>query len=194
MKSSLTKNRDAVDEMLEAKESFITAMNNNMYHYEIDYMYDHLEAWGADTLTDRSFAEAAGFIFRPKFSSKTDTIFTRWLKDTAVNEPLSKFEVLSFVRTPPDKAGRQFVMVKLGFDNEEAYKKYSGFLADFKSKPIWQSVLQNKGKIREGNEYMLTKYFIAALYEHDDPVIKYELCIYLLQDSEGNAYAVDTLF
>jgi hypothetical protein len=50
------------------------------------------------------------------------------------------------------------------------------------------------GKYIEGTEYMLTKHFIAALMKQDDPVLKYALTLYLLEDAEGNAYAVDTLF
>lgn len=192
MKASLTKNRDAIQELLDAKEAFIKTRSNNSYHYDIDFLYDHLEAWGMDTVTDRSFAEEAGFTLQKKYASKTDTIYTRWLKDTTQADSLSKFEVLSFLRTPL-QGGRRFVMVKLGFDHEDTYKKYHSFLERFKSKPLSQSLMQYKTRV-EGNEYMLSNFFIAALYQLDDPRLKYELCIYLVEDMEGNRYAVDTLF
>ncbi len=194
MKASLSKNREAVRELLDAKGKFIAAMRDQLYHYEIDYLYDHLDAWGGESLTGKELAEEAGFALSPRHTTRTDSIFTRWLKDTANPELLSKFEVLSFIKTPLDKAGRRFVMVKLGFDHDSTFQKYAVFLEKFKSKPIQQSVMSNQGKYREGNEYMLTKYFIAALYRQDDPVIRYELCLYLLEDAEGNVYAVDTLF
>ena len=192
MKASLTKNRAAVLEMLEDKLKFIAAVKNGLYHYEIDYLYDHLELWLNDTLTDKEFASMAGFSLHQRSTTKADSIFTRRLIDTASNEALSKFETLSLIRTPLDKGGRRFLVVKLGFTNEDTYKKYVSFLSKFKSKPIQQSVLY--GGIREGDEYMLTQYFIAALYHKNDPMIKYELSLYAIQDSEGNIYAVDTLF
>jgi hypothetical protein len=193
MKASLAKNRNAALAILAAKENFIATVKKGLYHYEIDYLYDNLETWGRDTLTDKEFVTDAGFLLH-QGATKSDSIYTRWLLDTAAIDALSKFEVLSFVRTPLDRAGRRFVIVKLGFDNEDTYNKYVAFLAKFKSKPVQQSVLYNKGGISEGNEYMLTKHFIAALYRQDDPVIKYELSLYLIQDAEGNVYAVDTLF
>lgn len=194
MKASLTKNRAAVLEMLEAKQRFIDVVKKGLYHYEMDYLYDHLEAWGHDTVTDKEFSATAGFVLDKRNTTKTDSIFTRWLSDTAVNGQLSKFEVLSFIRTPLDKQGRRFVIVRLGFNNENTWNRYLSFLQKFKSKPVQLSVLTNKHGIIEGNEYMLTKYFIAELYSQDDPVIKYELTLYLLQDADGNVYAVDTLF
>jgi hypothetical protein len=194
IKASLAKHRVAVQEMLDGKEKFMTAMRNKLYHYEVDYLYDHLQTWGQDTLTDKEFSALAGFTLEKRYTTKTDSIFTRRLVDTAVDEPLSKFEMLSLIRTPPDRGGRRFVIVKLGFDNEDTWNKYVSFLSKFKSKDVHQSVLYNKTSITEGNEYMLTKHFIAALYKQDDPVIKYELSLYLIQDAEGNVYAVDTLF
>lgn len=193
MKSSLTKNKTAVEELFLAKETFIKVLEKKIYHYEMDYMYDHLEIWGSQKLTDREYAEDAGFTLSKKFTTKTDTIYTRWLKDTAANGTLSKFEVLSFLRSPMQN-GRRFVVVKLGFDREETYKQYDTFLQKFKAKPIQQSVFHYTSKISEGTEYMLTKYFIASLYKQEDPMIKYVLCLYLLEDAEGNPYAVDTLF
>jgi len=192
MKASLVKNRTAMLELLESKESFIIARKNDMYHYEIDYLYDHLETWKRDTLTDKTFSALAGFKLHQRSTTKTDSIFTRRLTDTAAEELLSKFEILSLIRTPIDKAGRRFVMVKLGFSNDSTYKKYEAFLSKFKSKPIQQSVIY--AAMAEGDEYMLTQYFIAALFHKNDPVIKYELSIYSVEDAEGNSYAVDTLF
>ncbi len=192
MKASLAKNRDAVLEMLEGKGKFIAAMNNGLYHYEIDYLYDHLETWIRDTLSDKAFAALAGFKLHQRSTTKTDSIFTRRLNDTADHEQLNKFETLSLIRTPLDKGGRRFIMVKLGFSREDTYKSYVAFLSKFKNKPVQQSVLY--GAMPEGDEYMLTQYFIAALYHKDDPIIKYELSLYALQDAEGNLYAVDTLF
>jgi hypothetical protein len=193
MKGSLSKNRDAVREILDAKERFVDVQRKGIYHYEVDDLYDNLTTWGKDTLTDTEFVTMAGFVLNPKLTNKTDTIYVRRLIDTAVNGTLSKMEMLSFIRTPLDKSGRRFVIVKLGFDSEEAWKKYEAFLQKFKTKPLQQSVLYNKAGI-EGNEYMLTNHFIAALYKQDHPVIKYELSLYLLQDVEGNVYGVDTLF
>jgi hypothetical protein len=193
MKSSLTKNRNGVLEILDAKERFVDVRKKGIYHYEVDDLYDNLTTWSRDTLADMEFVTMAGFVLSPKLTSKTDTVFVRRLMDTAVNGSLSKFEMLSFIRTPLDKAGRRFVIVKLGFDNEDAWTKYLAFLEKFKNKPVQQSVLYNKAGV-EGKEYMLTNHFIAALYKQEHPVIKYELSVYLLQDVEGNVYAVDTLF
>jgi hypothetical protein len=192
MKASLSKNREAVLEMLESKENFIATGKNGLYHYDIDYLYDHLEAWIQDTLTDKEFATMAGFKLHERSTTKADSIFTRRLTDTAANERLSKFEILSLIRTPLDKAGRRFLIVKLGFSNDDTYNKYVSFLSKFKSKSIQQSVLY--GAMHEGEEFMLTQYFIAALYHKNDPLIKYELSLYALEDAEGNMYAVDTLF
>jgi hypothetical protein len=194
MKASLTKNRDAVVELLQAKKNFIKVAKNKLYHYDIDFLYDHLDAWGANNLTDREILDEAGFTLSKKYSTKSDSIFTRWLKDTTLIDTLSKFEVLSFIKTPLDKGNRRFVIVKLGFDNEKTYKEYETFLSRFKSKPIFQSIYYNSGPLKEGEEYMLTKNFIAALYKQNDPIIKYELSLYLIEDSEGNVYGVDTLF
>jgi hypothetical protein len=192
MKASLSKNRESVLEWMESKEKFISAIKNDLYHYEIDYLYDHLETWKRDTLTDKAFSALAGFKLHQQSTTKTDSIFVRRLIDTAANEQLNKFEILSLVRTPIDKAGRRFIMVKLGFANDSTFKKYLSFLSKFKTKPIQQSVLY--GTVPEGDEYMLTQFFIAALYQKDDPLIKYELSIYSIEDAEGNSYAVDTLF
>jgi hypothetical protein len=46
----------------------------------------------------------------------------------------------------------------------------------------------------EGNEYLLTRHFIAALYQQEEPVTKYVLSLYCIEDKEGKLYAVDTLF
>lgn len=192
MKASLSKKREAMFEWLESKENFMIAIKNDLYHYEIDYLYDHLEAWKRDTLTDQSFAALAGFKLHQRSTTKTDSIFTRRLTDTSATGLLNKFEILSLVRTPVDKAGRRFIMVKLGFSSDSAYKSYVSFLSKFKRKPIQQSVFY--ANLSEGDEYMLTEYFIAALFLKDDPAIKYELSIYSIEDAEGNSYAVDTLF
>lgn len=194
MKASLIKNRGQVLDMLEAKNTFMAAMKKQLYHYELDFITDHLDAWGSSNITMRDELEDAGFTLNPRFTNKIDSFYTRWLMDTAEVDTKSKFEVLSFVKTPFDKSGRRFVMVKLGFDRDETFQIYEKFLQRFKSKPIEMSLMANNGPRREGNEYMLTKYFIASLYKQQDPVIKYELCLYLLEDKEGNAYAVDTSF
>jgi hypothetical protein len=194
IKSSLTKNRAAVHETLDGKEKFMMAMRNGLYHYEVDYLYDHLQAWGQDTSTDKEFSALAGFTLEQRYTNRTDSIFTRRLVDTAADETLSKFEMLSLIRTPLDRGNRSFVIVKLGFNNEDTWNKYVAFLSKFKAKDVHESVLYNKTSITEGNEYMLTKHFIAALYKQDDPLIKYELSLYLIRDAEGNVYGVDTLF
>ncbi len=194
MRASLTKNRDAVVELLQAKKNFIKVAKNKLYHYDIDFLYDHLDAWGASNITDREILDEAGFTLSKRYSTKTDSIFTRWLKDTTLVDTLSKFEVLSFIKTPLDKGNRRFVIVKIGFDNEHTFTEYENFLAKFKSKPIQQSIYYNTGPLKEGDEYMLTKNFIAALYKQNDPIIKYELSLYLIEDAEGNIYGVDTLF
>lgn len=195
MKASLTKNRDAVVELLQAKKNFIKVAKNKLYHYDIDFLYDHLDAWGANNITDREMLDEAGFTLSKRYSTITDSIFTRWLKDTTLIDTMSKFEVLSFIKTPLDKGNRRFVIVKIGFDNEKTYKEYETFLSRFKSKPIHQSIYYSTGPLKEGEEYMLTKNFIAALYkQNNDPIIKYELSIYLIEDAEGNVYGVDTLF
>jgi hypothetical protein len=131
MKASLAKNRDAVEELMAAKETFINVQDKKIYHYEIDYLYDHLDLWGSRSLTDKEFAEDAGFTLSKRYTTKTDSIYTRWLKDTAENGTLSKFEVLSFTKTPLHE-GRRFVIVKLAFDNEPTYDKYLSFLEKFK--------------------------------------------------------------
>lgn len=192
MKASLSKNREAMFEWLESKEKFMLAMKNDLYHYEVDYLYDHLEAWKRDTLTDQSFAALAGFKLHQRSTTKTDSIFTRRLTDTSSNELLNKFEILSLIRTPLDKQGRRFIMVKLGFSSDSTYQRYLSFFSRFKSKPIRQSIFY--GNLSEGDEYMLTDYFIAALFLKNDPHIKYELSLYSIEDAEGNSYAVDTLF
>ena len=193
MKQSLSKNKEALEELLAAKEAFINAQDKKIYHYEIDYLYDHLELWGSQSLTDREAAEDAGYTLSKKFTTKTDSVFTRWLKDTSETGTLSKFEVLSFTKTPLRQNNR-FVIVKLAFDREDTYNLYASFLEKFKSKPIRQSIMTQVGKFTEGTEYMLTKYFIASLVKQEDPILKYAISLYLLEDGEGNPSTVDTLF
>jgi tetratricopeptide (TPR) repeat protein len=194
MKTSLAKNRAGVMEMLDATDKFIAAIKNKLYFYEIDYLYDHLNDWGSAHLTDRDLVEEAGFALNQKFTNAKDTVYTRWLKDTASIDTLTKYEMLSFTRTPLDKNGRRFVIVKLNFNHEGTYNRYLSFLEKFKSKPVQQSVMFTATSKLQGDEYMLTKHFITSLCQQDDPLMKYELTLYLLEDKDGNVYGVDTLF
>lgn len=194
MKTSLAQKREYIMEMLLAKQKFIDVSKNHLYYYNLADLYEHLKDWSKDTVTNKKKLEAAAFRLQAKHSNHQDSVYTRWLIDTLDNESKNKFEVLSFTRVPWEREGKRVVMVKLAFSDENTYNFYLPQLSSFQSKPMYGSLFfTNKGQLN-GREYMLTRHFIAALYEQNDPFTKYALSLYCIEDNQGNLYAIDTLF
>jgi len=168
-------------ELLRQKQNYLKITANGYYYYPVSSLYNNIVYYFQSQKMPADTLQKAGFAIQMEKCTKTDSVFTRSLADTAADNTAEISEALNFNRRIYDPAlmDTMFILT-LTFREKNTFDFYQNYLsANFPETHPLERTLTYKFEYSEGKEYMIYRYMIAGLL-YDYKSSTYQLYIYCI--------------